>query len=59
MRANVKPTDAPNAKELVPTKMDNQHNKLDRNTPVCTHEGRNAVPYIWPRTRGPLRQLRY
>ena len=34
MQANAEPTDAPDAEENVPTRMDNQHNKLDRTMPV-------------------------
>ena len=40
MQANAEPTDAPEAE--VPTRIDNQHNKLDRTMPVRSHRGRNA-----------------
>ena len=48
MQANAEPTDAPDAEENVPTRMDNQHNKLDRTMPVRSHKGRNAQSPICP-----------
>ena len=49
MQANAEPTDAPDAEEPVPTRMDNQHNKLDRTMPVRSHRGRsNAQSPICP-----------
>ena len=48
LKANAEPTDAPDAEETVPTRMDNQHNKLDRTMPVRSHTGRNAQSPICP-----------
>ena len=42
MQANAEPTDAPEAEENVPTRIDNQHNKLDRTMPVRSHRGCSA-----------------
>ena len=42
LQANAEPTDAPDAEEPVPTRTDNQHNKLDRTMPMRSHSGGSA-----------------